>query len=329
MKPLCGSAETTYCRNGLASGLRDDRRRILAPAGGVGLQIAALHRLLDLPSLRLGMLTPEKLPLVVALVLGLLAGAVAFWGIKKKEAEVRQGWNLVPVVVATRDLREGTLVTREMMAQRPIPEQFVTTSVVKPDLASYLENQKLLVPVQAGDPFLWTQFETINTGDRLSSKIQRRGRVITIDASMRSAVGGWIRPNDHVDVIGTFKDPRTSQQVAMTLLQNVIVLATGKLTGAGNGGAGSEAQREYNNVSLLVLPEEAEILTLAGELGGLTMVLRNEDDIETLFEDRSRTTLQTLISGERTKTLQEKRQQSIQIIRGSTSEKALVGSRAH
>jgi len=311
MKPLCGSAETTYCRNGLASGLRDDRRRILAPAGGVGLQIAALHRLLDLPSLRLGMLTPEKLPLVVALVLGLLAGAVAFWGIKKKEAEVRQGWNLVPVVVATRDLREGTLVTREMMAQRPIPEQFVTTSVVKPDLASYLENQKLLVPVQAGDPFLWTQFETINTGDRLSSKIQRRGRVITIDASMRSAVGGWIRPNDHVDVIGTFKDPRTSQQVAMTLLQNVIVLATGKLTGASNGGTGSEAQREYNNVSLLVLPEEAEILTLAEELGGLTMVLRNEDDVETLFEDRSRTTLQTLISGERTKTLQEKRQQSI------------------
>ncbi len=227
---------------------------------------------MDLPSLRLGSLTPGKLPLLAALVLGLLAGAVAFWGIKRTEAEVRQGWNLVPVVVATRDLREGTLVTREMMAQRSIPEQFATTSVVKPDLASYLDNQKLLVPVQAGDPFLWTQFETLNTGDRLSSKIQRRGRVITIDASMRSAVGGWIRPNDHVDVIGTFKDPHTNQQVAMTLLQNVIVLATGKLTGTGNSGAGSEAQREYNNVSLLVLPEEAEILTLAEELGGLTMV---------------------------------------------------------
>src|SRR4030081_2816100 len=57
----------------------------------------------------------EKLPLVAALGLGLLAGIIAYWGLKKKEADVRQGWNLVPVVVASRDLPEGSAVTLEMM----------------------------------------------------------------------------------------------------------------------------------------------------------------------------------------------------------------------
>ena len=78
-----------------------------------------------------------KTPLIVALVLGLLAGVVAYSAIKKKEADVRRGWNLVPVVVASQDIPEGTVVTFDMISQRSVPEQFVTSSVVKPDSASY------------------------------------------------------------------------------------------------------------------------------------------------------------------------------------------------
>lgn len=94
------------------------------------------------------------------LVLGLLGGVVGYSHVKKKEMDVRRGWNLVPVVVAAQDIAENTTVTMEMISQRSIPEQFVTSSVVKPDSASYIVNQKLLVPVQAGDPLLWSQFET-------------------------------------------------------------------------------------------------------------------------------------------------------------------------
>jgi pilus assembly protein CpaB len=240
---------------------------------------------------------------------------LSYLAIRKKEAEARQGWNLIPVVVAKQDLTEGALVTPEMMEERPIPEQFVTTSVVKPELASYIENQTLLVPLQRGDPFLWTQFETTRTSDHLSSKVIRKGRAITIDASKKTSVGGWLRPNDHVDVIGTFRDPNGNEQIAVTLLQNVVVLATGKITGTSNINLIPEAQRDYNTVSLLVLPEEAEILTLASELGSLTLVLRNDQDVD-MLEERGRTTLQTLLSGERAKNLHLRRQQAIPIIRG-------------
>src|SRR5512140_779374 len=175
-----------------------------------------------------------KTPLIVALVLGLFAGIVAYSATKKKEADARRGWNLVPVVVAAADIPEGTVVTFDMISQRSVPEQFVTSSVVKPDSASYVVNQKVLVPLQAGDPLLWSQFETTKAAERLSTKVQKKGRAITIDAGKTTAVGGWVRPNDHVDLIGTFKDPQTNEQVAVTLLQNVIVLATGKITGTTN-----------------------------------------------------------------------------------------------
>src|SRR5687767_4381504 len=255
-----------------------------------------------------------KTPLAVALVLGLFAGIVAYSAIKKREADVRKGWNLVPVVVAAVDISEGTVVTFDMISQRSVPEQFVTSSVVKPDSASYVVNQKVLVPVQAGDPLLWSQFETTKAAERLSTKVQKKARAITIEAGKTTAVGGWVRPNDHVDVIfgaitieagkttavggwvrpndhvdviGTFKDPQTNESVAVTLLQNVIVLATGKITGTTNVNLIPEAQREYSNISLLVIPEEAEILVLAAELGALTLALRNEDDVDVL-EERGR-----------------------------------------
>src|SRR3954452_19083362 len=262
-----------------------------------------------------------KTPLIVALALGLLAGVVAYSAIKNKEADVRRGWNLVPVVVAAVDIPEGTTISFDMISQRSVPEQFVTSSVVKPDSASYVVNQKVLVPVQAGDPLLWSQFETTKAAERLSTKVQRKARAITIEASKKTEVGGWVRPNDHVDVIGTFKDPQSNESVAVTLLQNVIVLATGKITGTTNVNLIPEGQRDYNNVSLLVIPEEAEILVLAQELGALTLSLRNEDDVD-IIEERGRATISTLLSGERTRVLERKRAEIIQIIKGNSAEKS-------
>jgi len=105
--------------------------------------------------------------------------------------------------------------------------------------------------------------------------------------------------------------------VAVTLLQNIIVLATGKTN------ASTQSTRrtdQYGTVTLMVLPEEAEILLLAQELGSLYLSLRNSKDIS-IFEERARTTIQTLLTGERVKKLQQRRYQTIQIIRGLNSQK--------
>ncbi len=263
-----------------------------------------------------------KTPLIVAIVLGVLAGVIHYTAINRKKKEVMAGWNLVPVIVASTDIPEGTVVTYEMINQRPVPEQFVTSSVVKPDSASYVVGQKVLVPLQSGDPLLWSQFETSKAAEKLSTIIQKKGRAFTLEANgARMTVGGWIRPNDHIDIIGSFRDPNSNEQVAVTLMQNVVVLATGKITGTTNINLLPESDRHYDTISLLVLPEEAEILSLAAELGTLTFVLRNPEDID-VQEERGRATIQTLLTGERLKTLERVRSQSLVIIRGSAVDKA-------
>lgn len=267
-----------------------------------------------------------KTPLLVAIVLGVLAGAMAFLSVKKKEREVKAGWNLVPVLVASDSIGEGTVITYDMISQRAVPEQFVTSSVIKPDSANYIVGQKILVPLQAGDPLLWSQFETSKAAEKLSTIVQKKGRAITINASGTQAVGGWIRPNDHIDIIGTFRDPQTQDQMAITLLQNVVVLATGKITGTTNINLLPEGDRNYGNISLLVLPEEAEIITLAEGMGQLKYTLRNPEDID-VQEERGRATLQTLITGERINQLRIRRQATIQVIKGTAegSSRAAVG----
>jgi pilus assembly protein CpaB len=240
-----------------------------------------------------------KTPLTIAIVLGLLAGTVAYIGIQREKTLARTGWNLVPVIVAAQDIPEGTTIGFEMLSQRPIPEQFVTSSIVKPDSASYVVGQRVLVPVQAGDALLWSQFETSKASERLSSTVQRKGRALTVDLSgAKMSVGGWVRPNDHVDIIGSFRDSSSGEQVSTTLMQNVVVLATGKITGTTNINLLSESERGYNNITFLLLPEEAEILSLAADLGSLTLTLRNPEDIDEQ-DSRGHSTIHTLLSGER------------------------------
>jgi SAF domain-containing protein len=119
-----------------------------------------------------GLMVGVGIGLALLCVGGVLGGVVGYSSVKKKQKEVRAGWNLVPVIVAASDIAENTKVTYDLIAQRPIPEQFVTSSVIKPDSASYIVGQQIVVPVQAGDPLLWSQFE-MRAGSTICNQLDR------------------------------------------------------------------------------------------------------------------------------------------------------------
>jgi pilus assembly protein CpaB len=253
-----------------------------------------------------------KTPLFIAVALGLVAVFVAWRAIRMRELEVTRGWQLKDVIVAAADIQPSNFLSNDSVAVDKMPAKFVYDSVLRPSDIEVALGREVIVPIKQGEPIHWYQLQGIRALERLSKAVRKRGRAISMDVNERSAVGLWVRPNDHVDVLGTFRDPNSNQIVAVTLLQNVIVLATGQTT------ANSQTSRGGNNygtVTLLVLPEEAEILVLAQELGSLYLSLRNAEDIS-IFEERARTTIQTLLTGERVKKLQQRRYKTIQIIRG-------------
>ncbi|MGI5865876.1 MAG: Flp pilus assembly protein CpaB [Myxococcales bacterium] len=85
-------------------------------------------------------------------------------------------------------------------------------------------------------------------------------------------------PNDHVDVIAVLPSSEGKGMVATTVLENALVVATGKTTAKTNINLIPEDERAFKHVSLLVAPEEAERLALAQALGKLTLVLRSPEN---------------------------------------------------
>ncbi len=144
----------------------------------------------------------------------------------------------------------------------------------------------------------------------------------------------WCREGNHVDVIGLFPDPNTEELVAVTLVQNVIVLAVGAtesnaqmqrsaaspkrtdgLTRGDHRRDGGDAATPASprvsasavrKVTLLLLPEEGEIVLEGATVGALHLGLRNPEAVD-ILEDRGRATINGLLSEERRKWLLSKR----------------------
>ena len=265
-----------------------------------------------------------KYPLVIALVLGIAAGLVAYSSVKAREAAVRKGWETKQVLCATSDVPEGTELEEEMIGVCEIPVRFVTDSFIavpegdKDASAVMPYGQKLIVPLKSGDPVLYSHFES-RRSVTLSESIPPKARAIAVEVAEKGSVNQWVRPNDHVDVVGTFRDPNSHELVAVTLLENIIVLATGHYSGM--TAIQAEEDKRYQQVVLLTLPEEAEILTLAAESGTLTLALRNPKDLDLRQSEgaRQKTDGNTLLSGERTEALRKTRTmtfQGVDVIRG-------------
>ncbi|MDP1830071.1 MAG: RcpC/CpaB family pilus assembly protein [Archangium sp.] len=118
-------------------------------------------------------------------------------------------------------------------------------------------------------------------------EVMAKARAFTLDTS---AVGGAVvlRAGDHVDLVAVVTDPESRRMVSVTLLQNVIVIANA-----------APAPGEPRQLSLLLIPEEVEILAFAKQAGHLTASLRNPADLDVL-EERGAATMATITSGERT-----------------------------
>ena len=263
-------------------------------------------------------MTKGIIPIIIAVVLAALA-AVLFWGIvENAKKSARAGWELTDVVVAGADIQPGTILSEDLITTDKIPAKFRTANMVIPKELDTVLGNEVVFKIQKGDPLSWHHLRGRESSeDRLSKAVTKKGRALTIGVSERSSVGGMVRPADHVDVLGTFRDPTTNRMIAVTLLQNIIVLATGHLRPMHRGTAAAKAH-DYNTLTLLVLPAEAEILVLAQQLGQIYLSLRNPEDLD-VYQERARTTITTLITGERVKKLREERYQTIQrikVIRG-------------
>ncbi len=123
---------------------------------------------------------------------------------------------------------------------------------------------------------MWTDLATTADDRRdLSVLVQPGMRAVTIRAIDHA--NQLIQPGDRVDVIATRPTDR-GQQATIVLMQNVLVMAVGLDTGSESGKHAIGRGDSTLTVSVTI-SARAQLLSLAGDRGRLSVALRNPDDV--------------------------------------------------
>lgn len=198
------------------------------------------------------------------------------------------------VVVAVRDIAPRTPLTADMLQTRRLPVTQVPSDAVQ--VPKSLVGHVTTSPLSANQPIPGHLVVARGVEMGLAYGIPAGFRALTISLDPVSSVAGFLKPGDHVDVLGTFElDDR--QAITRTVLQDVTLLATGsqvlatraperkdflnnnKEKEATNPAEGPAAEpKEIPNATVLVTPMDAQKLALAAQRGKLQLVLRAAGD---------------------------------------------------
>ena len=210
---------------------------------------------------------------------------VAVFGFVLLTVYVRQfqreaaGGDPVELLAMRRDVPAGEPLTEQMLVVRALPENYLEDrQVLASDLPRVL-GVRASIGLTANQTLLWTDLGTTSR-DRgsFSSRIPRGMRAMSISTASRRAFSNLMRPGDRVDVLLTKAKPGPEGKVVtLPLLQNLLVLAVGSSFTPTDHDA---AEGSSNSIALLVTLDQASLLAHARRDGTLSLVLRNENDLE-------------------------------------------------
>ncbi len=183
------------------------------------------------------------------------------------------------VLVATRDLPAGTVLADADLSWHAWPKGQVTQGAIQksvtPNAMSELRGMVVRSEMLAGDPL--RRERLAKDSGFLSAVLPTGTRAVAIDLADqgKTSAGGFILPNDRVDVICTFHpDDGTTTFVSETILNNIRVLAIGQTVQDKAG----ERTVIGGTATLELTPEQAEKVVLAKRTGELTLSLRSIAD---------------------------------------------------
>ena len=191
----------------------------------------------------------------------------------------------VDVLTVTRDFAVGETIKAEELVWAPWPKSNVVEGYyVQTTVPASIEELTGAVVKQAlykGEALLPQKVVKKGEQGMLATLMDPEMRAISIEISAESASGGFILPNDRVDVILTYDqnaDPDrgiVARKIATTIVKNVRVLAIDQNFKVSEEG---ETSRLGSTATLEVNPTEVELLALAQERGEVTLALRPLDN---------------------------------------------------
>lgn len=218
---------------------------------------------------------------IVVVVLALICGASAATGVTRYRSEHATASGVVetsPIVVAADKVPRGRMLVAKDLVVRQWPKEVLPEGALA-TVEEALE-RAVLTPLIAGEPVLSGKLAPKDAGRGLAALVPKGMRAYAITVSRAaSGVAGFILPGNKVDVLLGLRSNQNDENgggSTRTLLQSVEILAVDQLLDppADN----KMTLKDMNSVTLLVTPEQANLLDLGQSMGQLSLALRNPDD---------------------------------------------------
>ena len=228
----------------------------------------------------------QRKSLYISIAMALLSIIMVGSYLHRREAELLDMSHPLPVLVATRDILKNNVIEEDMLEVREIPKRFVQPGALKNPLDAV--GRLASSPIMAGEQVAGTKLLSFGEETGLAVKIPAGMRAVSINIDENSGVGGLIKPDNYVDVIGTFNfgDQSKDSYLTSTIFQDVRVLAVSHDLGAARAKAAGDTGSSNSNKTTITLaldPQQAQDVILAQQSGELYLSLRSLSESEKTF----------------------------------------------
>lgn len=199
------------------------------------------------------------------------------------------------VLVVSASLPVGARLNEETMEWKGWPEDAVTEGLIRresrPDAITELTGSIVRLPLFTGEPL--RPEKIVDSSSRIMSSLLPAGkRAIATEISVATSAGGFILPNDRVDVIMVRRKTAEEGFVTEVILSNIRVLAIDQRI---EEDAQGNRTAVGTTATLELTPDQSKIITVAQQMADrLTLALRSVADVQEPDTDGAK----HLLSGE-------------------------------
>jgi len=235
--------------------------------------------------------TARIVVLTIAVGAGGVAAYLASGSDKAPSAPVAQ-LQTVDVLVAKSDIGLGQAVTPEDMQWQTWPAATASNSFIRrnerPDATTQIVGSIARSPFIAGEPIREPKLVKPNGSGFMAAILPTGMRAISTEISPETGAGGFILPNDRVDVILSKREKNPDKSGAPDIINSEIILSNVRVLAIDQAPKEKDGQNNVvgKTVTLELKPEQAETLARARQTGTLALALRSIADLN-MVENRT------------------------------------------
>jgi pilus assembly protein CpaB len=226
---------------------------------------------------------------IVVLIIALAAGGLAAYlvsGTDSKPAPTEPVAQLptVDVLVAKSDIGLGQTVKPEDLQWQTWPQATASSSFIRrnerPDATTQLAGSIARAPFIAGEPIREVKLVKADGSGFMAAILPSGMRAVSTEISAESGAGGFILPNDRVDVLLTRREKNPLHPELPEVVVSNIILSNIRVLAIDQAPKEKDGQNTVlgRTATLELKPEQTALLAAARQAGTLSLALRSITD---------------------------------------------------